>query len=138
MNCGSIDLAIRDYGGRGNPVVLLHGGTRNLGDWATIAPDLAPFHRVVALDFRSHGASTPCGAWWSVADAVADVQAVVAALDLDTPWLVGHSIGGIIATQYAAEQGLAVGWSISMGWVSVSRQSCPVLIRLASVRNCRP
>ncbi len=109
MNCGSIDLAIRDYGGRGNPVVLLHGGTRNLGDWATIAPDLAPFHRVVALDFRSHGAATPCGAWWSVADAVADVQAVVAALDLDTPWLVGHSIGGIIATQYAAEQGACRG-----------------------------
>jgi D-arabinose 1-dehydrogenase-like Zn-dependent alcohol dehydrogenase len=66
------------------------------------------------------------------------VQAVVAALDLDTPWLVGHSIGGIIATQLPPSRGLAVGWSISMGWVSVSRQSCPVLIRLASVRNCRP
>ncbi|MBV9786864.1 MAG: alpha/beta hydrolase, partial [Chloroflexi bacterium] len=106
---GTVALAIRDYGGHGSPIVLLHGGTRNLGDWAMIAPILATRHRVVALDFRSHGASTPCGATWTVADAVADVRAVVDTLHLDIPWLIGHSIGGMVATQYAAKQGTCRG-----------------------------
>lgn len=96
-------IAVRDYGGRGSPVVLLHGGTRNLGDWTIIGPALAAHHRVIALDFRSHGASTPCEAAWTITDAVTDVQAVITALRLDPPWLVGHSIGGIVATHYTAE-----------------------------------
>ncbi|HEU4324576.1 MAG TPA: alpha/beta hydrolase [Roseiflexaceae bacterium] len=107
--CGAVTLAVQDYGGDGTPVLLLHGGTRNLGDWGTVVPRLAARHRVVALDFRSHGASTPCGAEWSFADAIDDVRAVVAALRLEWPWLVGHSIGGMVATGYAAEGGACRG-----------------------------
>lgn len=101
---GPIAIAVREYGGSGPPVLLLHGGARNLGDWAAIAPRLTSQHRVVALDFRSHGASTPCDAVWSVADAIDDVQAVITALQLGAPWLAGHSLGGMVATRYAAEQ----------------------------------
>jgi pimeloyl-ACP methyl ester carboxylesterase len=70
---------------------------------------LAAHHRVVVLDFRSHGASTPCEGLWTIADAVDDVQAVIAALHLANPWLVGHSIGGMVATRYAATQGVCRG-----------------------------
>jgi len=55
------------------------------------------------LDLRGHGDS----AWvsppaYEVADYVADLEAVIAALDLSPLILVGHSLGGFIALTYAA------------------------------------
>lgn len=100
---GSITLGVRDYGGEGAPLVLLHGGTRNVSDWDESAALLRAHHRVVALDVRSHGYSTPCGATWRFEDAVADVEAVIDHLGLDNPFVAGHSIGGMIAVLYGAK-----------------------------------
>jgi pimeloyl-ACP methyl ester carboxylesterase len=99
---GKVALAVRDYGGDGIPMVLLHGGGRNLCDWAASAQRLVAHHRVVALDFRSHGSSTPCDDVWSFAEALDDVAAVIAYFALDNPFLVGHSLGGMVATLYGA------------------------------------
>ncbi len=100
---GSCPLAIREYGGSGTPVLLLHGATRTLADWEPIARDLLPHHRVVAMELRNHGRSGD-GPWtWEAV--LHDLRLAMAATGLERPAIVGHSLGGMIAALYSASGG---------------------------------
>jgi pimeloyl-ACP methyl ester carboxylesterase len=94
-----IDVAVREFGGSGTPVLLLHGAGNTVADMAPLARCLTVDHRVVGMDLRNHGRSAD-GPWtW---DAVlGDVAAVIDALELTGPLLVGHSLGGMLALLYA-------------------------------------
>ncbi|MFD2795465.1 alpha/beta fold hydrolase [Promicromonospora vindobonensis] len=91
-----IPLAVRDSGGEGEPVLLLHGLGGTLDDWERLELD---GRRSVAMDLRGHGLSGE-GPWeWErVLD---DIEAVVRHLDLGSPAVVGHSLGGMLAVQWA-------------------------------------
>src|SRR5262249_39061153 len=82
-----VPLAVRDFGGVGHPVVLLHGLGRSLVDWSVIGPMLGSSHRTVAFDLRGHGESGDGS--WAWAAALADISAVANRLDLGTPAVVG-------------------------------------------------
>lgn len=90
---------------RGDPrspcVVLLHGGGANLHWWDEIAPSLAERFRVVCLDFRGHGDSDHPEAL-VIGAFHRDLEALVAELGSDDLALVGHSMGGHVALDYAA------------------------------------
>ena len=45
-------------GGRGEPVLLLHGYPQNLAEWARLAPLLASERRVICADLRGYGDSS--------------------------------------------------------------------------------
>jgi len=94
-----VPLAVRDFGGIGHPVVLLHGLGRSLVDWSVIGPMLGSSHRTVAFDLRGHGESGDGS--WAWAAALADISAVANRLDLGTPAVVGHSLGGMLAVMWA-------------------------------------
>jgi pimeloyl-ACP methyl ester carboxylesterase len=97
---GQLPLAVHDYGGNGQDVLLMHGGGRTHHDWDALAHLIreAGF-RPVAMDLRGHGASGP-GPWsWDAA--VTDAESVVAALGLRTPVVAGHSLGGMVAALWA-------------------------------------
>ncbi|GAA4104776.1 alpha/beta hydrolase [Actinomadura miaoliensis] len=99
INDRPVHLAVRDHGGTGAPVLLLHGLGGTLLHWDTVAPLLTSAHRVVAMDLRGHGLSGD-GPWeWE--GVLDDVQAVIDHLGLDTPLLVGHSLGGMVAVRWA-------------------------------------
>ncbi|MFI5534459.1 alpha/beta fold hydrolase [Kitasatospora sp. NPDC051853] len=99
-------LAVLDHGGPGPDVLLLHGATRTALDWEPLRPHL-PGLRLTALDLRGHGRSEGDGDYgWPAL--LADLDAVIAALGLRTPWLVGHSLGGMLAVRYAATRPGAV------------------------------
>lgn len=84
------------------PLVLLHGGAAHAHWWDHIAPALSQNYRAIALDLRGHGDSAwAVPAAYEVDDYVADLHGVIAALQLDRPVLVGHSLGGFIALAYA-------------------------------------
>ncbi|MEW2354258.1 alpha/beta hydrolase [Spirillospora sp. NPDC029432] len=94
-----VHLAVRDHGGHGSPVLLLHGLGGTLLHWDAVAPLLTGAHRVVAMDLRGHGLSGD-GPWeWEAV--LDDVQAVIDHLDLDAPLIVGHSLGGMVAVRWA-------------------------------------
>jgi pimeloyl-ACP methyl ester carboxylesterase len=69
---------------------------RALIDWAIVAPLLARKHRVVAVDVRGHGKSGDGP--WSWSEAASDVAAVAAHSGMSSPAVMGHSLGGMIAT----------------------------------------
>jgi pimeloyl-ACP methyl ester carboxylesterase len=101
-----VRLHARDWGGDGPAVVLLHGLASNCRIWDGVAPLLAAAGlRTVALDQRGHGESEQPDHGYDFATVGRDLQAVVAALGLDRPpLLVGHSWGGNVALQYAADR----------------------------------
>src|SRR5271157_4469861 len=98
-----LNLHYLDWGGdpRKRTFVLLHGGAAHAHWWDLVAPQLAPFGRVVALDFRGHGMSQ----WtrppqYGPRAYVEELRALIEHLGT-RPIVVGHSMGGAVA-QWAA------------------------------------
>ncbi|MBX3262766.1 MAG: alpha/beta hydrolase [Labilithrix sp.] len=86
-------------------VVLVHGYMDAAGTWDRVAPALAARgHRVLAPDVRGFGDGdrAPRGSYYHFADYVADLAGLVDALSPGDPVaVVGHSMGGTIATLYS-------------------------------------
>lgn len=92
----------RDWGGEGEPLVLLHGLASNARIWDLAAPLLAGRFRVVAPDQRGHGLSDKPDSGYDLTSVSEDMAAFVEALGLERPALVGHSWGASVALQFAA------------------------------------
>jgi pimeloyl-ACP methyl ester carboxylesterase len=100
-----VRLHARDWSGSGQAVVLLHGLASNARIWDGVASRLAGAGlRVVALDQRGHGDSEQPASGYDFGTLVRDLDAALAALELERPVLVGHSWGANVALQRAADR----------------------------------
>jgi pimeloyl-ACP methyl ester carboxylesterase len=99
-----VHLHYLDYDGQGAPgMLLLHGGGANAHWFDLIGPALAQYSRVLAVDLRGHGDSTPVEPpVYTNAAHLQDLKALLTAEQLASPVLLGHSMGGILAVQYAS------------------------------------
>lgn len=104
VKVNGITLHYLDWGPADAPVVVfLHGITGHARAWDHVAERLVPGRRVLALDQRGHGDSDPApDDDYRVATMADDVAAFAGTLGLPRFALVGHSMGGRIAIQYAA------------------------------------
>jgi len=100
-----LSLHARDWGGTGQPVVLLHGLASNARIWDGVASRLAGAGlRVVALDLRGHGAADQPSSGYDFASLVGDLDAALTGLGLERPVLVGHSWGANVVLQFATDR----------------------------------
>jgi len=84
--------------GHGDPVLLLHGGLSNKLSWFSQIPWLvASGRRVVLIDTRGHGDSTPGSSKLSYQVFAEDTLRVLDRLDIQRTDIIGWSDGGIIA-----------------------------------------
>ncbi|MEO8388768.1 alpha/beta hydrolase [Polaromonas sp.] len=99
-----LNFHVTEWGNaRARPVVMLHGIRGYAETFAGVAAALQPDFRVIAFDQRGRGESDWDPAHDYYTDAyVADLDALVQALDLERFDLLGHSMGGINAIVYAA------------------------------------
>lgn len=113
-------MAYRDSGS-GDPVVLcLHGNGCDMSDWDRTIERLPESWRTVCIDFRGHGSSDVPDAAFTVCDLAEDVAALTRELGLSTPWMAGHSLGGMVAMA-AAESGVdTAGLVLVEGWTKLS------------------
>ena len=98
-----LDLHLLEWSDQGVALLLLHGFGNDAHIWDDFAPAVAPYYRTLALDHRGHGDS----AWdpehrYDLETMVRDVEAVTEALETRRVVLIGHSLGGRIATFFAA------------------------------------
>jgi pimeloyl-ACP methyl ester carboxylesterase len=92
-----------DYDGSGAPVVLLHGGLGNAGNWGYQVPALRRAGlRVVVIDSRGHGRSSWDGRPLSYTSMASDVAAVMRALEVPRAAFVGWSDGAVTGLMLAA------------------------------------
>jgi pimeloyl-ACP methyl ester carboxylesterase len=71
--------------------------------------------RVVCLNLRGAGGSLATESGWTTADMAADVAGLIEALGLDTPVLVGLSLGGSVALHAALDRPDLVGGVVAYG-----------------------
>jgi pimeloyl-ACP methyl ester carboxylesterase len=91
--------------GAGPALVLVHGITESHHTWDPLVEPLALDFRVIAVDLRGHGESErkPPYDAFTMAN---DVYAVVQAAGATEPLLVGHSLGAVVISLYAASRPL--------------------------------
>ncbi|MCR9097198.1 MAG: alpha/beta hydrolase [bacterium] len=103
-----LKLFYRDFGpeGEGTPVLCLPGLTRNSRDFDEIAERLSSRRRVLTIDFRGRGHSDPDPDWrnYHPGTYVADVQALLDALGVETVIVLGTSLGGVCGMVMAAQR----------------------------------
>lgn len=133
VDVGTIDARYWAGGSQGPPVVLIHGITASVEDWQPSFDALASRHRVFAMDLPGHGLTDkPLDFSYTIADLAGFVGGFMAALDIERAHVVGHSLGGAIATQLALGSPGAVDRLVLVASAGLGRGLHP-MFRLASV-----
>ena len=103
FNAGSLQLAALDNQGSGPVVIGLHGYLDNAESLRPLSPYLQSY-RFIAIDLAGHGRSQhrPIGAQYNQADYIQDLYALIEENGWESVILLGHSLGGILATMFAA------------------------------------
>ncbi|WP_377488795.1 alpha/beta fold hydrolase [Paenibacillus aurantiacus] len=83
--------------GNGSPIVMIHSGGVDSRVWRYISPDLAQSFQVITFDGRGTGRSPAPQQPFSL---VEDLRTLLEQLQLDRVTLVGHSMGGQVATDF--------------------------------------
>ena len=97
---------VRDWGGSGVPILLVHGMAAHTHWWDTVVPHWNNMLHAAAIDFRGHGDSD-----WLKNEAytseryMEDIETARRALGWDRFLLAGHSMGARIALDYAQRHG---------------------------------
>ncbi|WP_462186228.1 MULTISPECIES: alpha/beta fold hydrolase [unclassified Frankia] len=87
--------------GRGPVLLLIHGIGDNARTWASIIPELARRHTVIAPDLLGHGESDKPRGDYSVAGYACGMRDLLTILGIERATVVGHSLGGGVAMQFA-------------------------------------
>jgi len=87
--------------GEGPPVLLIHGITSSSRTWRQVMEPLAEHHTVIAPDLLGHGRSAKPRGDYSLGAYASGIRDLMAVLGLTTATVVGHSLGGGIAMQFA-------------------------------------
>lgn len=87
--------------GSGPAILLIHGIGDNSTTWHSVQSTLAQRFTVIAPDLLGHGSSDKPRADYSVAAYANGMRDLLSVLDIDRVTVVGHSLGGGVAMQFA-------------------------------------
>lgn len=94
---------VKDFGGDGEVIVLLHGFLASSKYWIKLQPYLSDAgYRVIAIDLLGFGdAPKPNDAAYDYKEHVSYIHSIIAQYDIDKPFvMIGHSMGALIAARY--------------------------------------
>jgi N-formylmaleamate deformylase len=100
---GKINYHYYRTGGTKPAFILLHGATDNGLCWTRTAEMLSENYDVIMPDARGHGLSDRFGADFAARSSADEVAALIKALDLKKPVIMGHSMGAGTAADLAAK-----------------------------------
>ena len=132
--------------GAGDPVILLHGGNLDRRMWDAEFEALRRSYRVIRYDARGYGKSGPADTAFKAHE---DLRALIEALSIERASLIGLSLGGRIAMDFAlaypervtrlvlAAPGISGGqWAddADTAWLSVARRAAAIKDSVAVAR----
>jgi len=87
--------------GHGRAILFAHGGGGDLSQWRHQKEEFARTHRVVLYDARGHGQSRAERLEFGIADFAGDIGCVLRHLGIARAHLVGATLGGVAALEFA-------------------------------------
>src|SRR6476646_5161612 len=93
-------VAYRDAG-RGDVLLLIHGMAGSSSTWRAVLPTLSENYRVVAPDLPGHGESGKPRGDYSLGAFAAWLRDLLNELEIDRVTVIGQSLGGGVAMQFA-------------------------------------
>jgi len=90
-------------GGKGSPVVLLHGYAQTSHMWSPLMPLLAKEHTVIVPDLRGAGGSSKPESGYDKKNMAVDIHDMVKSLGFKRTSVVGHDIGLMVTYAYVAQ-----------------------------------
>ena len=90
-------------GGKGDPVVLLHGWPQTWYEWRHVMPALAENYTVIVPDLRGLGDSSKPATGYDGNTTAEDIYQLVNQLGFNEIFLVGHDVGAQTAYSYAVD-----------------------------------
>ena len=98
------DIEYVDRGNRdGLPVIFLHGVTDSWRSFEGVLAHLPPSIRAIAISQRGHGRSSQPEGEYTFRTFAADARAVLDVLQIRSAIVVGHSMGAMVASQFAVD-----------------------------------
>jgi pimeloyl-ACP methyl ester carboxylesterase len=89
--------------GAGQPLVLIHGLGSSTRDWEAQVPEFSQSYHVITFDLRGHGQSDKPTGPYHVAMFAADLADLLQTLGIGAAHVVGLSLGGAVAFQFALD-----------------------------------
>ncbi len=112
-------------GADGSSVILIHGIGGYVEHWLPSFGSLAEQHHVYALDMLGHGRTDkPPDASYEIADLARFVRDFMEALGIERAAVVGHSLGGAIATRLALTYPSAVSKLVLVASAGFGKEVC--------------
>ena len=94
-----MDLYYRKMG-EGQPLIILHGLFGSSDNWLSIGKHLSEHYEVHLVDQRNHGQS-PHSDTFNYPDMAVDLKHFIERHEINSPMIIGHSMGGKVAMEYA-------------------------------------
>ncbi|MEU8132266.1 alpha/beta fold hydrolase [Streptodolium elevatio] len=117
--------------GEGPPLLLVHGIGDSSETWLPVVAELARRHTVIAPDLLGHGSSAHPRADYAVAAYACGMRDLLGVLDIERVTVVGHSLGGGVAMQFAYQFPERCERLVLVGTAGIGRDVHP-LLRLAA------
>jgi pimeloyl-ACP methyl ester carboxylesterase len=118
--------------GSGPVLLLIHGIGDDSSTWDPVLDDLARDHTVLAPDLLGHGGSDKPRGDYSIGAYANGMRDLLSVLDIDRVTLVGHSLGGGVAMQFAYQYPERTERLVLVGAGGVAQSVTPAL-RAASL-----
>ncbi len=103
VHTNGIDIHYYRTGGAKPSLLLLHGITDSGLCWTRVARALEGEYDVIMPDARGHGFSDGPETGFSIEMLAEDVAGLIQTLQLQQPYILGHSMGGVTASVLAAQ-----------------------------------
>lgn len=128
--------------GSGETIVLIHGLAGSSSTWKDVMPTLVETHDVIAPDLLGHGESAKPMGDYSLGAHASGLRDLLAALEVPSATIVGHSFGGGVAMQLAYQHpelcdrlvlvasgglGRDVSWLLRLGTLPLSEYAMPLV-----------
>jgi pimeloyl-ACP methyl ester carboxylesterase len=125
--------------GKGSPLVLVTGFRATLTEWdAAFLTELAKHHDVIVFDNRGVGRSEADTSTFSIGDMAGDTAALIDALHLQKPTVLGWSMGGAIVQQLAIDSPASLGKIVLLSAPAPGRVGTPISPHVEATLSGKP